>query len=74
MKKNKKLQLSFLTDQNKTHTIIIDNPVYPVIETDLKDCIQYIIDQEVFAPNKGKLVDIKGIKVVERTEETVALE
>jgi hypothetical protein len=69
----KKLYLTFFTDQNKTHTIVVDKPVYPADEASVKAGMDLILSNEAIITKKGKLVSIKEAKFVTRDVEGLDL-
>lgn len=70
---NKKLQLVFLTANNKTFTINIDNPLEPINNVNVKSTMDTIISSNIINSTNGELVDIKGAYLVTKTIEEIQL-
>ncbi len=68
-----KLQLVFITENNKSYTINIDEPVSPVDPIDVKTAMDAIITNNIISTKNGSLVAIKGAYYVTRTVDEVIL-
>ncbi|WP_040207419.1 DUF2922 domain-containing protein [Neobacillus jeddahensis] len=62
----KTLELQFGTEFGKTANITIDNPKEPIDEEIVKLSMAQIIASEVFVSVSGKLVSVKGARVIDR--------
>lgn len=71
---NKKLQLVFLTANNKTFTINIDNPLEPIDTVNVKSTMDTIISSNIINSSNGELVGIKGAYLVTKTIEEIQLD
>jgi len=62
----KTLELQFDTEFGKTAKITVDNPKEPVDEEVVKLSMAQIIAANVFTTGSGKLVSVKGARVIDR--------
>lgn len=70
---DKKLQLVFMTENNKTFTLYIDEPKEPIDEVSVKQAMDTIITNDVINSKNGALVAIKGAYFVTRTVDEITL-
>lgn len=68
---DKKLQLVFYTQNNKTYTINIDSPIDPADSLAVKDAMDTVINSNVIETTNGILTSIKEAKMVTRTVEPI---
>jgi len=62
----KTLELVFLTETGATSSIMVDFPKEPVNPVAVKAAMDTIITSDAFYSTKGKLVESKGAKIIER--------
>ncbi|MDQ0154819.1 DUF2922 domain-containing protein [Robertmurraya andreesenii] len=62
----KTLELQFVTDSNQATNISLDAPKEPVDPVAVKSAMEAIIVSNAFYSTKGKLVAVKGARVIER--------
>lgn len=62
----KSLELEFGTEFGKTARISVDNPKEPIDTEVVKLSMAQIIASDIFTTASGRLVDAKGVRVVER--------
>ncbi|WP_050614549.1 DUF2922 domain-containing protein [Bacillus testis] len=65
--KVKTLELSFVTELNKTATISIEQPKEPIDVERVKAAMDTIIQQGALTSKSGKLVAKKDVRLIERT-------
>jgi len=70
---DKKLQLVFMTENNKTFTLYIDEPSEPISELAVKQAMDTIITNNVINSKNGALIAIKGAYSVTRTVDEITL-
>ncbi|WP_141432381.1 DUF2922 domain-containing protein [Bacillus sp. 03113] len=63
----KSLDLQFITENGKTTTISIENPIEPVNTAVVKQAMDQMIAANIFATNNGNLTAVKGAKLIDRT-------
>ena len=70
----KTLELQFSTETGKVAKISIDHPKEPVDSVALKSVMTNIISSNVFQSSNGRLVTVKGARLLERnvTEYVIA--
>ncbi|HEY8365487.1 MAG TPA: DUF2922 domain-containing protein [Haloplasmataceae bacterium] len=73
MNEERKLQLVFITDNNKNFTLNIDEPKEPYSPQDIKEAMTTIINNNIIEGKNGSLVAIKGAYFVSRTVEEITL-
>ena len=64
MKTTRRLLMRFLTTENKTVSISVDNPREDVTEQEIKDVMDLIISENLFAPNGYELSSLVDAKIV----------
>ncbi|RFU63516.1 DUF2922 domain-containing protein [Peribacillus glennii] len=62
----KTLELLFVTEEGKTSSISIEDPIEPVDINAVKQAMDTIIAANVFTSASGDFVGKKGVRVVER--------
>lgn len=62
----KTLELQFVTDSGQSSNITLDAPKEPVDPVAVKAAMESIIAADAFYSTKGKLVAVKGARVIER--------
>lgn len=62
----KTLELQFVTDSGQSTNISVDAPKEPVDSAAVKAAMESIIASDAFYSTKGKLVAVKGARVIER--------
>ena len=62
----KKLELQFLTEEGKTSTYSLDEPIEPADPEAVLAVMDEVLEQDVFKPKTGRLVAKKGARIVER--------
>ena len=67
MATTKTMELVFVTDQNKSTVISLDNPKEPVDMEAAKAAMDTIIAQGAFSALSGKPAAKKEVRIVERT-------
>ena len=65
MNVNKKLLMTFKTDEDKNVSISVEDPRANLTESEILEAMNVIIAKDVFAPNGEALVEKVGAKVVE---------
>lgn len=72
----KKLELQFLTEEGKTATFSVDEPMEPANPETIAAVMDEVLEQDVFESKTGKIVAKKGARIVERivTEIDIDLE
>ena len=65
MNVNKKLLMTFKTDEDKNVSISVEDPKPNLTESEILEAMNVIIAKDVFAPNGEALVEKVGAKVVE---------
>ena len=70
MATTKTMELVFVTDQNKSTVISLDNPKEPVDMEAAKAAMDTIIAQGAFSALSGKPAAKKEVRIVERTVDT----
>lgn len=70
---DKKLQLVFLTANEKSFTINIDTPLEPIDPLKVNDTMNTIIANDLINTPNGALVGIKGAYLVTKTVEEIQL-
>ncbi len=73
MNTDKKLQLTFNTENNKTFSLYIDEPLEPIVAADVKLAMDTIIANDVINSKNGALVSIKSARFITRTVEEIVL-
>lgn len=63
----KTLELQFKTDSGAQTNITLDAPKEPIDPFAIRQAMEEVIAADVFLNSKGKLVEIKGARVIERT-------
>ena len=59
-----RLLMSFKTDDNRVISLAVDDPRDDLQESEIKTCMQLIIDKNIFAPNREQLVSMVDAKIV----------
>lgn len=62
----KTLELQFVTDSGQSSNISLDAPKEPVDPVAVRTAMEGIIASDAFFSTKGKLVAVKGARVIER--------
>ncbi|HLR43149.1 MAG TPA: DUF2922 domain-containing protein [Pseudogracilibacillus sp.] len=62
----KKLELQFLTEEGKTATFSVDEPIEPANPETVVAVMDEVLEQDVFESKTGKIVAKKGARIVER--------
>lgn len=62
----KTLELQFVTDSGQSSNIFLDAPKEPIDQVAVKSAMETIIASDAFYSAKGKLVAVKGARVIER--------
>ena len=62
---NKKLLMTFKTDEDKNVSISVEDPKQNLTESEILEAMNLIIEKDVFMPNGEALVEKVGAKVVE---------
>lgn len=62
----KTLELLFVTETGDASTISIDSPKEPIDTSAIQNAMNDIISSNAFYSTKGKLVGIKGARVIDR--------
>lgn len=62
----KTLELQFVTETGQASNISLDAPKEPVDPAAVKSAMEAVIASEAFYSTKGKLVAVKGARVIER--------
>ena len=65
MNVNKKLLMTFKTDDDKNVSISVEDPKPNLTESEILEAMNLIIEKDVFMPNGEALVEKVGAKVVE---------
>ena len=65
MNVNKKLLMTFKTDEDKNVSISVEDPKPNLTESEILEAMNLIIEKDVFMPNGEALVEKVGAKVVE---------
>ena len=65
MNVNKKLLMTFKTDEDKNISISVEDPRPNLTESEILEAMNLIIEKDVFMPNGEALVEKVGAKVVE---------
>ncbi|MFA9423430.1 MAG: DUF2922 domain-containing protein [Sedimentibacter sp.] len=65
----KKLTMSFLTAQNTTSSMTINDPKDALTEAEVRAVMNSIISENVFNTSKGDLIEIKSAEIITTTEE-----
>ena len=65
MNVNKKLLMTFKTDEDKNVSISVEDPKQNLTESEILEAMNLIIEKDVFMPNGEALVEKVGAKVVE---------
>ena len=65
MNVNKKLLMTFKTDEDKNISISVEDPKPNLTESEILEVMNLIIEKDVFSPNGEALVEKVGAKVVE---------
>jgi len=65
MNVNKKLLMTFKTDEDKNVSISVEDPKQNLTESEILEAMNLIIEKDVFMPNGEVLVEKVGAKVVE---------
>mgnify|MGYP000868602728 CR=1 FL=1 len=73
MNEERKIQLVFNTENNKTLSIYIDEPKEPYNEQDIKEAMEAIITNNVISGKNGAVVGIKGAYYITRTKQDIIL-
>ena len=60
------LQMSFITELDKTVTLSIPDPKPGLTEAEVRQAMQEVIDKDVFTSASGSFVEIKAAKIVAR--------
>lgn len=63
---NRKLVISFNTDDNRRFTLNLNNPKEDLTEADVQAEAQKIIDSDSLTPIQGKPISVHSAKVVEQ--------
>ena len=67
----KTLRMLFRNDSGTTSVISVPEPKDPVVAQEVENCMDFIVAQDIFAPNAGDLTEKIRAEVVERTVEDV---
>ena len=67
----KTLRMLFRNESGTTYVISVPEPADPVVEQDVESCMDFIVANDIFAPNAGDLTEKIRAEVVERTVEDV---
>jgi hypothetical protein len=62
----KTLELQFLTDTGQSSNLSVDAPKEPVDPILVKTAMEQVIASDAFYSPKGRLVSVKGVRVIER--------
>lgn len=73
MTEDRKIQLVFKTENDKSFSLYIDEPKEPYNENDIKDAMTSIIENNIIETTNGRLVSIKGAYFVTRTVQEIEL-
>ena len=65
METNKKLLMTFNTEEGKKISISIEDPRENITEDEIKNVMTVILNNDIFSPGGGKLKEIVEAKVVE---------
>ena len=65
METKKKLLMTFKTQEGKKVSLSIENPRTDVSESEIKNVMTTIVNNDIFSPGGGKLKEIVEAKVVE---------
>ncbi len=68
---SKTLRMIFGTAGGRSVAISVPEPVEPVNETTLADCMDKIVDSNIFDTTSGDITEKVRAEVVERTVDTV---
>lgn len=70
---DKKLELLFTNEADKSVTLTIDAPTYPADPTAINQAMDELIVADVFSSTGGKFVEKRGARFVERIVEEIEL-
>ncbi|MBD7936578.1 MULTISPECIES: DUF2922 domain-containing protein [Cytobacillus] len=70
----KKLELTFGTSDGSVSTISVDDPKEPIDIAEVISVMEEMIASEAVQSTKGKLTNVKGARLVERTVTDYELE
>lgn len=70
---DKRLELIFANELDKSVTLTIDAPTYPADPTIVHEAMDEIIAADVFYSTGGKFVEKRGARFVERIVEEIEL-
>ncbi|WP_110926707.1 DUF2922 domain-containing protein [Bacillus massiliglaciei] len=69
----KTLEMVFVTEEGKSATIALDNPIEPVDAGMVKQAMEEILTQNIFTSSSGDYVSAKSARLVERNVEDVEI-
>lgn len=67
----KKLVLSFMTAQNTTSSISLDEPKDGLTAAEVRPVMELIITENAFNTSKGDLTEVKKAEIISTTKETL---
>ncbi|QKS73279.1 DUF2922 domain-containing protein [Paenalkalicoccus suaedae] len=70
---SKRLELLFTNEGDRSVTIAVDDPIYPVNDELVNQVMDTILAEDAFTSNFGHLVSKRGARIVERTVEPITI-
>jgi hypothetical protein len=62
----KTLEMQFTTETGESSNVTLETPKEPIDAIAVKQAMEQVIAANVFYSSKGKLVAVKGVRVIER--------
>lgn len=64
METKKKLLMTFMNSLGRKTSISIDDPREDITESEIKTCMELIVEKNIFAPNGADIVSAVDAKIV----------
>ncbi|WP_416151325.1 DUF2922 domain-containing protein [Salipaludibacillus sp. HK11] len=71
---SKRLELLFRNEAGGSVTVGIDDPIEPVVASNVSAAMDVIIENNALTSANGDIVEKRGARIVERTVETIDIE